>query len=53
MNKSNVGVQLYPIVLAGGGFMFLYLNANVQGALCIVLSLLMWMVIFSESYKDN
>ena len=53
MKHTNIGVQLFPIVLLIGGMAFYFLGATVQAWFCIALAILMWFTIFSENYKNN
>jgi hypothetical protein len=51
--KSNIGVQLFPVVLLVGSFGYYMLQAFWQCGFCFVLSVVFWFVLFSDDYTDK
>lgn len=49
MKRTNIGVQLYPIVLLLAAFGFYVLNAKGLFWTCLIASGILWSAIFSES----
>lgn len=53
MRYTNLGVQLFPMLLLIVGYLYMHDGVKIGGAFCMVLAIAMWLLIWSERLKKE
>lgn len=51
MKLTNLGVQIFPVVLLVISYLYVLANSKMLAGFCFVLALAMWLMLWSENKK--